>query len=333
MPRWILGNLVDRGEKATLLRLIWLACRIAIVVAGVVVPFGYAITALHTDVLTRRRLRNRHRGGGGCPGRSPERSMDRCSGGCDHRRGDRANRRFVTAARVCDSRHADSGACAWPDRRFARVIPDRVPRHDTRGIHRVGPLGLGIPSRLDRGGPVFLGHRLSRAGASGVNAGLVRLECADGRALEPPPRGMARYPPSPAARPRCRCAGALVDTRRGNRPLRRRPWTLGHLPGRDDRLPARFERGNPGSSIRIGAHGHRLARATASRVRLPRGLPQGHVGTDRGVRRGVRDDHRPVRGVLRNTGTLPAPARSPTRLPESPSGCPSRSTRLSARIS
>ena len=52
MPRWILGSQITRGEKGTLLRLIWLACRIAIVVAAVVVPFGYAITALHTDVLT-----------------------------------------------------------------------------------------------------------------------------------------------------------------------------------------------------------------------------------------------------------------------------------------
>ena len=51
MPRWILENPISRGEKGTLLRVIWLACRIAIVVAVVVVPFGYAITALHTDVL------------------------------------------------------------------------------------------------------------------------------------------------------------------------------------------------------------------------------------------------------------------------------------------
>ena len=52
MPRWILGDLSAGDEARTLPRLIWLACRIAIVVAVVVVPFGYAITALHTDVLT-----------------------------------------------------------------------------------------------------------------------------------------------------------------------------------------------------------------------------------------------------------------------------------------
>ena len=52
MPRWTLGNPNDRGEKGTPLGLIWLACRIAIVVAVVVVPFGYAVTAAHTDVLT-----------------------------------------------------------------------------------------------------------------------------------------------------------------------------------------------------------------------------------------------------------------------------------------
>ena len=52
MPRWTPGNLIAGGDTGTLLRLIWLACRIAIVVAAVVVPFGYAITALHTDVLT-----------------------------------------------------------------------------------------------------------------------------------------------------------------------------------------------------------------------------------------------------------------------------------------
>ena len=52
MLRWIPGNLIAGGDKGTPLRLIWLACRIAIVVAAVVVPFGYAITALHTDVLT-----------------------------------------------------------------------------------------------------------------------------------------------------------------------------------------------------------------------------------------------------------------------------------------
>lgn len=51
MPRWILGNPLGRGERRTLLHLIWLACRIAIVVAVVVVPFGYAVTAAHTDVL------------------------------------------------------------------------------------------------------------------------------------------------------------------------------------------------------------------------------------------------------------------------------------------
>ena len=49
MPRWTLRN--TSGEKQTLPRLIWLACRIAIVVAVVAVSFGYAITGLHTDVL------------------------------------------------------------------------------------------------------------------------------------------------------------------------------------------------------------------------------------------------------------------------------------------
>ena len=51
MPRWILGNPIARSEKGTLLRLIWLGCRIAIIVGVVVVPFGYAITKMHTDVL------------------------------------------------------------------------------------------------------------------------------------------------------------------------------------------------------------------------------------------------------------------------------------------
>ncbi|MDE0658550.1 MAG: hypothetical protein F4029_05700 [Gammaproteobacteria bacterium] len=51
MPRWTFGHDIADGDKATLPRLIWLACRIAMVVAMVVVPFGYATTALHTDVL------------------------------------------------------------------------------------------------------------------------------------------------------------------------------------------------------------------------------------------------------------------------------------------
>lgn len=38
-------------EERALLRLVWLATRIAIAVALVVVPFGYAITGLHADVL------------------------------------------------------------------------------------------------------------------------------------------------------------------------------------------------------------------------------------------------------------------------------------------
>ena len=51
MPRWILGNPIARSEAGTLLRLTWLGCRVAVVVAVVVVPFGYAITETHTDVL------------------------------------------------------------------------------------------------------------------------------------------------------------------------------------------------------------------------------------------------------------------------------------------
>ena len=51
MPRRILGNPLAQRGKGGLLRLLWLAGWIALVVAVVVVPFGYAITALHTDVL------------------------------------------------------------------------------------------------------------------------------------------------------------------------------------------------------------------------------------------------------------------------------------------
>ena len=39
------------GGKRGLLRRIWLGVGVAVVVALVVVPFGYAITGLHTDVL------------------------------------------------------------------------------------------------------------------------------------------------------------------------------------------------------------------------------------------------------------------------------------------
>ena len=49
MPRWIFRN--TRADKGTLPRLIWLACRIALVVAVVTISIGYAITGLHTEVL------------------------------------------------------------------------------------------------------------------------------------------------------------------------------------------------------------------------------------------------------------------------------------------
>jgi len=51
MNRRVFEKLKLPGGRGALSRLVWLAARIAIVVALVVVPFGYAITGLHRDVL------------------------------------------------------------------------------------------------------------------------------------------------------------------------------------------------------------------------------------------------------------------------------------------